>query len=149
MKKIWNMKSEVEFKLVSLLGLIVICTPISDVEAQSFFTQYSEGNTTILEIDSWDFYNDVFERERKLMQLIETVCPNCSTTSSGSTVKVTYSTSSGSQSTDATRIYTYDNSNAEYVVEYCERLLDDYYDADDIAIYDDNEDKLLAICYGD
>ena len=82
--------------------------------------------------------------------LINDICPTCSTTSSGSTVKVKY----GRSSSGGKRAYVLnsdDYNDARYIESKCRDLL--YYhrselDGKDILIVDNNDDEdKIALCF--
>ena len=90
-----------------------------------------------------------YEFTEALEKLIKGVCPYCSTTSTGSTVTVSATDDSDSNSSNQIKVESDESSNAEYVAEYCERLVDEQGDEDDVAVYDRYGDEKLAVCYDD
>lgn len=85
-----------------------------------------------------------------IMLIIQDVCSACSTTSSGSTVRVSYGESSGSGN-QAYSLNSSDDYEAGEIEDRCENLLDDHdheRDGKDILIVDgDNEDEKIALCF--
>lgn len=82
--------------------------------------------------------------------IVQDVCPTCSTTSSGSTVRVSYGGSSG-DGKDAYVLNASDYYAADAVEENCNELLSDHaYERDgkDIVIVDNNDDDdKIALCF--
>ncbi|MEJ8572436.1 hypothetical protein [Microbaculum marinum] len=95
-------------------------------------------------------YGDRDDISLFIQLIILDVCPACSTTTSGSTVRVKY----GGGSSSGRDTYAVDRSDdyyADKVEENCEELLDRHkYDRDskDILIIEDNDDdNKIAICF--
>lgn len=84
-----------------------------------------------------------------LLHTIAVVCPECRTTSTGSTVRVSFGSSS-TREKDVRKIEEDDDSRAEDVAQLCEELVDDYGNDDkDVHILDAAGDDTLVICFDD
>ena len=94
-------------------------------------------------------YGNQDDIELFILFVINDVCPTCSTTSSGSTVRVKYGNTAGGTSTYVLNAYDY--YRAEEIEDDCEELLNDHsYDRDgkDILIVDNNDgDDKIALCF--
>ncbi len=108
---------------------------------------YAQGGTVLIDLSDLRHMND-YDRAEVIAAMLRSVCPYCSTTSTGSSVRVSYS-SNGREDREVKKIETDDNYEARQIAEKCEDLVDRQGDNKDIHILDHLGKDTLAICFDD
>ena len=119
---------------------------MSDNSARELGNDFRQTGEIIFNTNYTGFMNNE-SIEEALVRTIVLMCPDCRTTSTGNSIKVSYSKKGRDKEVEKVKIS--DSYLADEIADKCEMLVDEHGDEKDIYIVNSRNEDTLAVCFDD